>query len=227
MSVRVDICNFLAPHGQPQGVDLCLPRFGGESGVPARLRGGGAEDFGFPSSTFAERDARSAMHVVQLVGSAVDDADSVEFLAPEDFAGRKQPHRVGIVFGSRSNHALSWLMAQAQFPDLVRFEFSEEWVIVGRDGRRFALRDPSKLDRGEYSASVDYGVVARVSGPLTGSMFLLSGLGGRATEGCGLYLSRNWRDLQAKFGEEDFAVVLRFKPPVSPERCEPLAWYHR
>jgi hypothetical protein len=53
-----------------------------------------------------------------------------------------------------------------------------------------------------------------------GSVFIIAGLGGRATEGCGYFFLRNWNDLFKKFGRSDFAVILKFPSPFALERSE-------
>jgi hypothetical protein len=69
----------------------------------------------------------------------------------------------------------------------------------------------------------DYGVVARFRG-MRNRLFVIAGLGSRATEGCGYYFSHHWLALSKRFQEDDFAVVLRFPPPLDPVHCEPVAW---
>jgi hypothetical protein len=81
------------------------------------------------------------------------------------------------------------------------------------------------MDRKDYTSQTDYGVVARLTDSNGGSVFLIAGLGGRATEGSGLFLRENWQTLQSKFGDSDFAVVLEFLPPVEPKQSKAIAWY--
>jgi hypothetical protein len=227
MNVIPEIDQFLDPHRRASGFDFCLPRFAGSRQKPLRLAGSPDKEFGFPSVALAERDARSAMHVISLLGCASGISEDVEFCAPEDFAGADREGRVRVLFGSRSNRALDSIMEEAGLRDLIQFQFGAEWTIIGQDGRRFSLRDPSTLDREEYVSLTDYGVIARVSDAKQNSVFLVAGLGGRATEGSGLYLRENWRDLQTRFGSNDFAVVLQFPPPFDPKHVEAVAWYAR
>lgn len=227
MNVSEEIARFLAPHQYLSGVDFCLPRFAGDRSAPLRLAVAADDKFSYPSLALAERDARSAMHVIGLLGCASGISEEVEFRAPEDFADQDRDDRVRVLFGSRSNQALTSLMEEAHLAELVRFEFAEEWAIVGQDGRRFSIRDPSTLDRSEYESSTDYGVVARLTSAKKRSVFLVAGLGGRATEGGGLFLRDSWQTLQKRFGNGDFAVVLQFPPPVNPKHFEPVAWYQR
>lgn len=227
MSLSKEIAHFLAPNHHLSGIDFCLPRFAGNRSSPLRLAVAQGDQFGYPSLALAERDARSAMHVISLLGCAPEISSDLQFRTPEEFGDHPQDDRVRVLFGSRSNHALRSLMEESQLGELVKFEFGEEWAIVGQDGRRFSISDPSKLDRLRYENSTDYGVVARVSDQERRSVFLVAGLGGRATEGSGLFLRQRWDELQGKFGNSDFAVVLEFPPPVDPNRFEPVAWYWR
>lgn len=227
MSLSNDIAHFLAPNHRLSGIDFCLPRFAGNSYSPLRLAVAQGDQFSYPSLAIAERDARSAMHVISLLGCAPEISSNLQFRTPEEFGDHDQGDRVRVLFGSRSNHALQSLVEESRLSELVEFEFGDEWAIVGQDSRRFSIPDPSRLDRAEYESLTDYAVVARVSDPKRRSVFLVAGLGGRATEGAGLFLRERWHELQGKFGKSDFAVVLEFPPPVDPKRFTPVAWYWR
>ena len=217
--------SFFCSNQPSSGVDFCLPLFGGSLSQPARLGQGGEDTFGYPSTTFADRDARSALHVMHAVSGIVSD-EAIQFTLPKDFIHCPVGARTSFVFGSRSNEATSWLLECLGDSSFIRFEFGDRWTIVGTDGKKFSILDPSKLDPESYAALTDYGVVARLSIPgQNGAVFLIAGLGGRATEGCGMFLSRNWEHLQSQFGDHDFAVILAFPPPVSPEQCTRIAQY--
>jgi hypothetical protein len=221
---QTDIRSFLCARSPLTGIDFCLPQFGGSLRDPVPLADSNYGPFGYPSSTFAERDAKSALHIMHAVSGVVGD-DAIEFTGPVEFMNRPDRERIAFVFGSRSNDAARWLLERAEGPPLIRFEFGEIWKIIGADGKTFSIPDPSALDRDTYSEMTDYGVVARLTIVDRGGVFLVAGLGGRATEGCGVYLSRHWAELHQSFGEKDFAVVLEFLPPVTPERHKPVAWY--
>jgi hypothetical protein len=227
MSKSEEIAHFFAPNNNLSGVDFCLPRFAGSQSVPLHLADASGDRFGYPSLAVAERDARSAMHVISLLGCAPAISGKVQFRSPEDFTDANEANRVRVLFGSRSNHALDAMMKEAHLSELVRFQFGHEWVIIGQDGRRFSLVDPSTLNREQYQSSTDYGVVARVSDKNNRAVFLIAGLGGRATEGSGLFLRDSWQELQRQFEDNDFAVILEFRPPVDPARFEAVASYQR
>jgi hypothetical protein len=106
------------------------------------------------------------------------------------------------------------------------FKFGEHWQIKCKDGSVYSIPDPSKLEPGAYANQTDYGVVSRLSVPGTGErLFVVAGLGSRATEGCGHYFSHHWRELFQQYGKDDFAVVLKFSPPLDPASYEPVAWF--
>lgn len=219
-----ELGKFVAPGIRPSGFDFCLPQFEGTISAPCRLRGNHNREFGYPSFAVAERDMRSAMHVFAVLSRRIS-ADKIAFQGPDDFLQADRMQRVGIVFGSRSNRALPWLEDGGRLSRLVNFTFGEEWSIIGSDDKHFSMKDPSTIGREEYAAMIDYGVIARVLGPGNAPVFLLAGLGGRATEGCGIYFAQNWRRLHKRFSKKDFAVILEFPPPVDPERCREIAQY--
>jgi hypothetical protein len=226
MSQPAEIQGFIRAHGPAWEVEFCLPRFANSPEHPARLAGTFDPSFGYPSSTVAERDARSALHIMQMVCSGLAGSAAVNISDPDLFRKREGHPRTGFLFGSRSNDALSWLLYHASESKLVDFEFGDVWTIMGPDGRRFSIPDPSRLGREEYLSITDYGVVARLSmRDRISSSFLVAGLGGRATEGCGLFLSRHWAQMQERYGDRDFAVIVAFPPPVAPERYQVTAEY--
>lgn len=219
------LASFLAPGMRPSGVDLCLPEFSGSLSAPLQTRGN--EGYGYPSSAFSNRDVRSAFHVQSLLSQHFSD-DSIRLQSPGDFMSTRSKEwapRVGILFGSRSNEALSKESDLLQLERLVSFEFGAEWSIVGQDERRFSIADPSKLSREDYEATTDYCVVARVRDDRGRPLFLIAGLGGRATEGGGKYLVDAWEKLHRRFESRDFAVVLAFAPPVNPDHSTEAASY--
>lgn len=219
------LASFLAPGTSPKGIDLCLPEFSGSLSAPLRM-GGLQGPYGYPSTAFSNRDVKSAFYVQSLLSRHFDEG-SIRVQSPGDFVSARKhgARRVGILFGSRSNRAF-WPAGEfGQLSRLVSFQFGTEWAIVGADQRRFSIPDPSKLSREAYEAKTDYCVVARVRGDQARPLFLIAGLGGRATEGGGRYLAYEWQKLHRKFETRDFAVVLSFPPPVSPDRFSVAARY--
>ncbi|MER2266093.1 hypothetical protein [Methylobacterium oxalidis] len=201
--------------GPAPTIRLCLPHF--DRAVAGSSE---ADAFVYPSNALAERDVRSAFHVQRLASEA---GAEVRFISPDALARELDSTASGeatsVVFGSRSNPALGRVLGSTVLRHLMEFEFGSEWVIRLKDGSRYSLDDPSKLSRDAYAAKVDFGVVAGCTAAAgsAGSLFVVAGLGGRATEGCGIYLQREWRSLADRAGGRAFAAVLRFDPPINPE----------
>jgi hypothetical protein len=193
---------------------LVLPAFGGVARLDDDLE---TPSFSYRGITFAERDARAASHVQALLDQVVD-ADNITL---EGAGPDIQKKDVSFLFGSRSNHSTQALLEQLP-GSIFRFEFSTNWSIVC-DGKRFSLPDPTVLDSAYYAAVDDYGVVSRVRSAASAPVFVIAGLGGRATEGCGLYFREQWQELNLRFGAQDFAVVLRFPAPFALRRVEVVA----
>jgi hypothetical protein len=221
---------FLAPQPplSPLVADLCLPEFNGTLESPLGvLDSHGDATYGYPSVAFANRDVKSAFYVQSLLTQHFDQS-SIHVLSPQDFLNANvsaDPTRLGVLIGSRSNSALAKAANAANLERLVKFEFGPTWSIVGQDGRRFSISDPSKLSREHYESLTDYCVIARIQSSGGGPLFVIAGLGGRATEGGGRYFAQSWASLHQRFGARDFAVVLKFAPPVDPAVCEPAALY--
>jgi hypothetical protein len=125
------------------------------------------------------------------------------------------------LFGSRSNQGAQWATADKALGKFLHFDFGRTWSIHCTGGRVFSLRAPDKLSRDEYEQETDFGVIGRLQDTETHShIFLIAGLGSRATEGSGYYLAQHWSDLARTFGGNDFAVVLKFPPPIDPKKSE-------
>ena len=231
MSTTAQLASFLAPGKDPRGVDFCLPQFAGGTATPLRTvasaNSSTASEYSYPSTLFTNRDVQSALHVQALLAKHFDEG-WIRLHSPESFVSDRRKHgarRVGILFGSRSNDALSSAVEYTRLNRLVSFDFSNDWAIIGQDGQRFSMTDPSTLSREDYEAMTDYCVIARVRADHARPLFIVAGLGGRATEGGGRYLAHHWKDLHREFGAHDFAVVLGFPPPVSPDNCGVVARY--
>jgi hypothetical protein len=226
MRGSTSLAEFLSAGGQPIGIDLCLPEFEGSQTYPWTISGVQGK-FGYPSNTLSNRDVKSALHVQSLLTRNFAD-ESIELQSPQQFLAARQQQsasRVGMLFGSRSNIALQEAGVRSQLGRLLTFDFGAEWTIIGKDQQRFSITDPSTLTRAEYESKTDYCVVARLRANNDCPLFIIAGLGGRATEGGGRYLAQNWEQLHQEFVANDFAVVLSFVPPVSPSHFQVAARY--
>jgi len=205
------LSNFLRL-GTPPALKLCLPRFAGTA------REGAA--FSYPGFVHADRDVRSAQEVERLACAAGADT---ELISPDDAISALNQHdrsQTLVIFGSRSNDAFPTVVSKSRLGELVTFSFSDEWTIRTRNGGTYSLRDPSRLDRVVYTAATDYGVVAGLVDEGYPAVFIVAGLGGRATEGCGRFLRKSWTELATRSKGKSFAALLRFDPPVDPNQLE-------
>jgi len=212
---------FLGPNVINLGCSLYLPKFLGSvhlksDPLPASLQYGG--------ETFSERDTKAAFYITSILGQVVD-SDKIKLAEASQFVPSAL-NSTAFVFGSRSNEVTLWATENLPVRKFFRFEFGNEWKIVCEDGRTFSMKDPSTLNHDSYSTQTDYGVISRISDAASGErVFVIAGLGSRATEGCGYYFAHHWEELFQKYGENDFALILQFTPPLDPLRCEPVAWF--
>jgi hypothetical protein len=205
---------------------LFLPRFTGT--VKLDSQGSGGVSLRYPGHTFSDRDTRAAFYVQALLGSVFDPSR----IRIENASGTDSSHidalgaKTVFLFGSRSNPLTQWALANRAPAGFLELKYGPSWTICARDGQSFSAPDPSQVNESDYRAHPDYGVLARFFDPHAEmSFFVLAGLGGRATEGCGHYLAANWLTLSEEFAEEDFAVILKFSPPVEPGNYERVAHY--
>jgi len=212
------------------GVDECrfyLPTFSGPAELQTRSsrssRNEKSSSLGslqYPGRTFADRDARAAFYLTAILSRAIE----VENIRWEAAGARTsgQPGTI-FVFGSRSNQAADWVMGASALGKFLHFEFGDKWSIRAGE-REFSLKAPDELTREEYERETDYGVVGRFRDLETSAqIFLIAGLGSRATEGCGYFLTREWECLAHRFKGRDFAVVLKFPPPIDPKHSVEVA----
>ena len=211
---------FLGGEALEKGCSLYLPKFSGK--VELKSDQNATSPLKYAGDTFSERDVKSAHYVTTVLGHILD-TNQIQVKEPAAFSEDVE-QQTSFLFGSRSNLATQWAIENFVAAKLFSFEFGAEWRIKCEDGKVFSLADPSQLDRGAYESRTDYGVIGRMSGPKN-SVFVIAGLGGRATEGCGYYFSHHWKDLYERYQNKDFAVVLSFAPPVDPKKPTPEAWY--
>jgi hypothetical protein len=219
---------FLGADAEGAGFGLFLPQFEGSVALRAESPGpfaGAPEPLTYPGHTFSERDARAAFYVLGLFGQAVGD-DRIEVGDASRFSPEAGLKPTTFLFGSRSNQATPWATRPPALGKFFDFTFGPEWSIRCKDGTAYSLPDPSRLDAASYVGKTDYGVIGRFySAETKAHVFLVAGLGSRATEGCGYYLARHWRELDRKYPSGDFAVVLKFPPPLDPKTSEAVRWF--
>ena len=170
--------------------------------------------------TYSARDSKAALYVQSLLLQTVP-PDAIHIISPALFQSEQEPQDVSFLFGSRSNPA-----AQKLFEGLdetkVQLKFGQNWEIRCA-GQTFSVPDPSVVDPGVYQMSDDFGIITRVRSGASGSLFVIAGLGGRATEGSAWYFCHHWQELHSEFGDANFNVVLKFNAPFSVENGERVA----
>lgn len=215
---------FLGPEVLTSGCSLYLPKFAGN--VYLADDSSSPTSFTYPGRTFSERDTKAALYITSVLGHILD-SDKIELKETSSFAPvGGLPNKTAFLFGSRSNEVTIWATENLPTRKFFSFRFGDNWEIVCENGITYSTPDPSTLSRDSYGSQTDYGVVARISDPAgEDQVFVIAGLGSRATEGCGYYFSRHWQELSNKYGSNDFAVILKFTPPLDPMRHEPVAWF--
>jgi hypothetical protein len=219
-----ELQTFLGAGTLNSGCGLYLPRFSGR--VALRADASVPLPFQYAGGTYSERDAKAAFYVTSVLGHVLD-SDKIRLEEVSEFTPDSGlTHKTAFLFGSRSNRVTTWATESLPESRFFEFEFGELWQIKCKDGSVYSLPDPSKLEQGAYANQTDYGVISRLSLLATGErLFVLAGLGSRATEGCGHAFSHHWRELFQRYGGNDFAVILKFSPPLDPEKYEPVAWF--
>lgn len=207
--------DFLGVQAQSDQYMLVLPHFHGSTSTRGES---GKLDLTYRGPVFAERDTRAAFYIRTLLQDAVK-PDRILIEPADSIHGAIDGP--AFLFGSRSNAATLQSLRVHQ-PPLVDFEFGAEWTIRCA-GRTFSMADPSTADRTSYEIATDYGVVARLKSAANRPLFVIAGLGGRATEASARYLLKNWSSLAARFGERAFALVLEFPPPFREDKVSPVA----
>jgi hypothetical protein len=198
-----------------------LPEFCGN----ALLNSSGAvPPLQYSGRTFSERDARAAFYVSAMLSYVVD-PDRIHLEATVTFEPARGLSQSAFLFGSRSNAVTLWALRTRAPRKFFDFAFGPFWQILCADGRVFSIPDPSINSATAYAAHTDYGIIEKFHDSIAGvDVFVIAGLGSRATEGCGYYLAHYWRALYQRFGTDGFGVVLEFPPPVEPKLSKPVVW---
>jgi hypothetical protein len=219
------LAGFLGVRKDNEQAVLFLPRFTGTVNLDSQ--GGGGVSLRYPGHTFSDRDTRAAFYVQALLGSVFEPSR----IRIENASGTDSSRidalgaKTVFLFGSRSNPLTQWALANRAPAGFLELTYGQNWTIHA-NGQSFSAPDPSQVSEFDYRSHPDYGVLARFFDPHAGmTFFVLAGLGGRATEGCGHYLAANWLTLSEEFAERDFAVILKFSPPVEPGNHERIAQY--
>src|SRR6266849_5338417 len=193
-----------------------LPHFKG--GASLENDGVFAQPLSYRGFTFAERDSRAAFYVHSLVAPVFD----AENIAIEPATSGRQVMPTAFLFGSRSN-LMTQEVLQASGRGLFEFEFGSLWKVRCAD-KEFSIPDPSEImDPDQYQNTTDYAVIARLHVSGSNLAFVIAGLVGRATEGAAQFFVKNWQQMAASYGEDDFAAVLQFDVPFQLDNCRIVA----
>ncbi len=170
--------------------------------------------YAYRGETFARSDVMAAWYVVDLL-SRVASTAQIELAAP----GEPPANATHVfAFGSKSNDEATSLLKN--FSPSFRFydqhpEHPGKWVLEDLDSKKvYGIEDPSRLAHAEYRGRPDFGVIQKITRGAPYVLFVLSGLGDRATQGCGSYLRNNWEALLGEFGGQDFGLILEFPAGV-------------
>jgi hypothetical protein len=199
----------------PSRLALCLPEFAGGA-----LASAPNAAYRYSGVSYAERDVRAAEHFLSVALPAGADVQHLSPAAVLDALESDVTPFTLVLVGSRSNEALGEVMIRMELGNLAWFTFDSQWSIHTRSGSRYSIPDPSLLDQRQYEAATDFGLIAGGLFRARHRVLVLAGLGGRATEGCGLYLRSQWDALARRTMSRSFAAVLRFDPPFNPAGAE-------
>jgi len=195
---------------------LLLPHFKGDTLLDSN--GASQAPLSYRGFTFAEADSKAAFYVHSLAGPVFES----ENIAIEPVVSGQKVGPTAFLFGSRSN-VMTQELLQVSGQDLVQFEFGPDWKIKC-NGMEFSMPDPSQIiDLVQYENTTDYAVIAKLRSTEGSPVFLIAGLGGRATEGAAQFFAKNWHDLAILAGEENFAAVLQFDAPFQLDNCRIVA----
>ncbi|MEP6949688.1 MAG: hypothetical protein ABI863_10460 [Ginsengibacter sp.] len=204
--------------------DLILPKFeGGKqlAGVEKHT------PFIYPGTVYSDRDTRSAFYISNLLGNIIR-PDKIYLKDTITYDDKTSSSKLIFVFGSKSNQFTSELFVRAKNKKIFSLDFGDYWTIhSNKSGVNYSLANPAEMSRQEYESSTDFGIIARFLPQDNDgkTIFIIAGLGSRATEGCGIYFVNNWRLINTKFGSNDIAaVVLKFPPPVDPKNHLVQEW---
>jgi hypothetical protein len=188
---------------------LLLPTF--ERGVPSedvakvKVTFEPCGAYTYPGTTFPQTDIMAAHYVTNLL-TRIADADDIRLLPLTERQRTGFSHL--FAFGSKSNDFATRILER--FSPSFRFTYHpDKWVLEDREhGKSYAISDPSRLGE-EYFQREDFGIIQKIV-QSNRVFFIISGLGDRATQGCGWYLLKNWESLLEKYGDKPFGLILTF-----------------
>lgn len=182
------------------------------------------KSYKYRSETFAVEDMEAAWDVISLV-SRIAPPEQIGLYKADNYP-KKCSHL--FLFGSKSNEIVKSLVQEPSLESSFQFHYGDypdpknpdpnyagKWVLEDRKYGQppYGIYDPAQGEPGEYEKESDIGIIEKIidtSGVVQRVYFLISGLGDRATRGCGWYLYQCWETLLEEFGGGPFGIILRF-----------------
>jgi len=210
---------FLSAQPDKSTYGLFLPSF--IFGVPteevsAKLKLAPSPPYSYKGDTLALEDMKSGLDVIRLLSPLVS-PEELRLWRAMDQPEADCTH--WFLFGSRSNKIVQNVLGIKDYSPRFEFDFKPaglrgKWAVKDtkcNPTQIYSIKAPNKGKKGEYQKHDDIGVIEKIVSTKLGYVFfLLSGLGDRATRGCGWYLYKNWDSLLREFGNAPFGIVLKF-----------------
>lgn len=168
--------------------------------------------YSYKGQSFSRRDTEAVWCVLNLL-SRVARHDEIEEYSADEHDRAECSH--WFLFGSKSNDMVNSIINRAENSNNFRFEYTrEQWTLHDRKHpeHTYTIDDPSQMSSGTYAMTKDYGAIEKIVDEESGRVFFLfSGLGDRATHGCGWYFMHHWEELLGQLNEEkEFGIILSF-----------------
>jgi hypothetical protein len=170
----------------------------------------------YQGETLSLEDTESGLDVIRMLEQVASLTDIKLWRAADQ---RDADCSHWFIFGSRSNKIVQSVLGKKEYSPRFEFAYAPEeqpgkWVVKDitlNPPQSYSIDAPHKGKKGEYHEKDDIGVIEKIVSTKLGFVFfLLSGLGDRATRGCGYYLYKNWDSLLREFGNAPFGIVLKF-----------------
>ncbi len=195
--------SFLCAHEQSKYA-LVLPSFVlGQPAEEGHVEPPQDDKYRYLGETFAKEDAKAAVNVIDLLAQVTAPENVLICVLGETLPNDRTHY---FLFGSRSNKYVP--AVQREFQDQFEFGFlPAEWFIHDKKYQQeYRVPAPDKPSTLPYQQRADYGVIQKIQAD-DRVYFVLAGLGSRATQGCGWYFYRKWRE---HLTDKEFAIILRF-----------------
>ncbi len=170
----------------------------------------------YEGETLALEDVESGLDVIRLLTRIVP-PEQIKLWRATDQKMASCSH--WFIFGSRSNKIVQNVLGKDEYSPRFKFDYAPagkpgKWMLKDTKyspAKSYYVDAPHKGKKGEYDEKDDIGVIEKIVPKKLGYVFfLLSGLGDRATRGCGWHLYKNWDALLREFGNSPFGITLKF-----------------